>query len=111
MIQWVVHKDITHFIYFGSFILVTYYFFGLCKSNAFTDLVEDSWSSSYSDVSEAYPTQFPPEQAKLLNRAGYPREEKNIHKSIKALIDTTTEDHVLCNPMICQFIVDYSDKS
>ncbi len=92
---------------------VTYHWFGLYKSNAFTDLTENrGWHKTCRDlVAAEYPNELSKEQAKLLNHAGYPREEKNIHKSLKSLIETTTEDHVLCNPTICQFIVDYSDKS
>lgn len=91
---------------------VTYHWFGLCKSNAFTDLVENrGWFTTCQEsVATAYPNKLSEEQAKLLNNASYGREEKSIQASLKALVNTTTEDNVLCNPTICQFIVDYSDE-
>lgn len=79
---------------------VVRYFFGLCKTTRYIEIVGDSWHPMR-QVQKKFPHRITTDEIAILDDC----ESKSIHKAIKNLIGATDDNEILANSEVAEFIM------
>lgn len=80
---------------------VVRYFFGLCKTTRYKEIVGESWRDPEECVQRKFPHRITTDEIVILTDC----ETKLIYKAIKNLIGVTDDTEILVNSEVAEFIM------